>query len=50
MKHQLVAAIVLPETKRLVEEIAAVTNEKKFVIYDRAIKAYAKEQLAATTN
>lgn len=50
MKHQLVQAIVLPETKRLVEEIAAATNEKKFVIYDRAIKDYAKKQLAATTN
>lgn len=50
MKQKFCQAIVLPETKRLVEEIAAATYEKKFVIYDRAIKDYAKKQLASTTN
>lgn len=43
MQRELVSVSILPETKSLVGKIAAATNEKKFAIYDRAIRDYAKK-------
>lgn len=43
MKRELVSVSILPETKSLVGKIAAVTNEKKYSIYDRAVREYAQK-------
>jgi predicted transcriptional regulator len=43
MQRELVSVSILPETKSLVGKIAEATNEKKFAIYDRAIREYAKK-------
>lgn len=38
-----VTVAVMPETRELVGKIAAVTNEKKYAIYDRAVREYAQK-------
>ena len=43
MKRELVSVSILSETKSLVGKIAEATNEKKFTIYDRAIREYARK-------
>jgi predicted transcriptional regulator len=43
MTKQLTSVAILPETKSLVAKIAEATNEKKFAIYDRAIRDYARK-------
>lgn len=50
MTQKLTGVGILPETKELANKIAQVTREKKFMIYDRAIREYAEKKLNSTTN
>lgn len=51
MTKQLTSVAILPETKALVGKIAKKTNDKKYSIYDRAIKEYARKMgVAAAGN
>lgn len=43
MTQKTTQAIVLTETKELVDKIASATHEKKYAIYDRAIRDYAEK-------
>lgn len=44
MTQQLTGAIVLTKTKNLVNIIAEATHEKKYAIYDQAIRDYAQKK------
>lgn len=44
MTQQVTSAIVLTKTKGLVNIIAEATHEKKYAIYDRAIRDYAQKK------
>lgn len=43
MTRQLTSVAILPETKALVGRIAKKTNDKKYSIYDRAVRDYAQK-------
>lgn len=48
MKKELISVTIMPETRCLVGKIARETNEKKYSIYDRAVRDYARKMGVAT--